>query len=239
MASLILSLRHREAIADHTMAFHFGKPANFQFTAGQSLDLTLITPPQTDAEGNTRTFTIASAPQDDDIVIATRLRDTAFKRVLASVPIGTEVQAEGPEGSFTLQQDVSKPAVFLTGGIGITPFRSIIRDTVARKLAHPLWLFYSNHRPEDAAFLDELQRLADATSSLHFVPTMTDMAKSHRNWPGETGFIDREMIRHRVPLLAPRYYLAGPPAMVTAMRKMLTDAEVKDADIQFEEFSGY
>ena len=239
MASLILSLRHRESVADRTMAFHFGKPANFHFTAGQSLDLTLITPPQTDAEGNTRTFTIASAPQDDDIVIATRLRDTAFKRVLASVPIGTEVQAEGPDGTFTLQQDASQPAVFLTGGIGITPFRSIIRDAVARKLSHPLWLFYSNNRPEDAAFLDELQQLANATSSLHFVPTMTDMAKSHRDWRGQTGLIDREMIRRHVPLLAPRYYLAGPPAMVRAMRTMLTDAKVKDADIQFEEFSGY
>ena len=150
------------------MAFHFGKPANFQFIAGQALDLTLITPPQTDAEGDTRTFTIASAPQDDELVIATRLRDTAFKRVLASVPMGTDVQAEGPFGSFTLQADASIPAVFLTGGIGITPFRSIIRDAIATKLAHQLWLFYSNNRPEDAAFLDELRRLAEATPSRAF-----------------------------------------------------------------------
>jgi ferredoxin-NADP reductase len=126
-----------------------------------------------------------------------------------------------------------------SSGIGITPFRSIIRDAVARKLAHPLWLFYSNNTPEDAAFLDELQQLADATPSLHFVPTMTDMAKSHRGWHGDTGFIDREMIARRLPFLGPRYYLAGPPAMVTAMRQMLTAAEVRDADIQFEEFSGY
>ena len=230
-------LRHRETVADRTMAFHFGKPANFHFTAGQSLDLTLITPPQTDAEGNTRKFTIASAPQDDDIVIATRLRDTAFKRVLASVPLGTEVQAEGPDGTFTLQQDASQPAVFLTRDRhhALPEHHS---DAVARKLSHPLWLFYSNNRPEDAAFLDELQQLANATSSLHFVPTMTDMAKSHRDWRGQTGLIDREMIRRHVPLLAPRYYLAGPPAMVRAMRTMLTDAKVKDADIQFEEFSG-
>jgi len=239
MSSFMLILRHRETIADHTMAFHFGKPAHFQFIAGQALNLTLVTPPQTDAEGDTRTFTIASAPEDDEIVIATRLRDTAFKRVLASVPIGTHVQAEGPDGSFTLQPDASVPAVFLTGGIGITPFRSIIRDAVARKLAHPIWLFYSNNRPEDAAFLDELQRLADGAPSLHFVPTMTDMAKSHRGWQGQTGFIDREMIRRHLPILGPRYYLAGPPTMVMAMRKMLTTAEVSDADIQFEEFSGY
>jgi ferredoxin-NADP reductase len=239
VSAFMLTLRHRELVADQTMAFHFGKPANFQFIAGQALDLTLITPPQTDAEGDTRTFTIASAPQDAEIVIATRLRDTAFKRVLASVPLGTDVQAEGPFGSFTLQPDASRPAVFLTGGIGITPFRSIVRDAVARKLAHQLWLFYSNNRPEDAAFLDELQRLADATPSLHFVPTMTDMARSHRDWQADTGFIDREMIVRHLPISGPCYYLAGPPAMVTAMRKMLTAAAIKDADIRFEEFSGY
>jgi ferredoxin-NADP reductase len=239
MAALRLSLLGREPIADGTMAFHFGKPAHFHFTAGQALDLTLIAPPQTDGEGNTRTFTIASGPQDDDLMIATRLRDTAFKRVLASVPIGTEVQAEGPDGSFTLQQDASRPAVFLTGGIGITPFRSMIRDAVARKLVQPMWLFYSNNRPEDAAFVDELQRLADQTPSLHFVPTMTDMARSHRNWHGETGLIDRDMISRRLPLVGPRYYLAGPPAMVTAMRTMLRGADVGDADIQVDEFSGY
>ena len=239
MSLFTLTLDRRELLAERTMAFHFTKPERFTFVAGQTLDLTLVDPPETDAEGNIRTFSIASAPQDDDLVVATRLRDTAFKRVLASMPIGGQVQAEGPDGAFTLHDDADQPTVFLTGGIGITPFRSMARDAAARKLTHSLWLFYSNNRPEDAAFLDELQRLADATPSLHFVPTMTDMAKSHRDWRGETGFIDREMIGRRLPILGPRYYLAGPPEMVTAMRKMLTDAAVKDADIQFEEFSGY
>lgn len=234
-----LTLRHRETVADRTMAFHFARPVNFDFAAGQSIDLTLINPPETDAEGNTRTFTIASAPQDDEIMIATRLRDTAFKRVLASVPIGTSVAGDGPEGTFTLQEDARVPAVFLAGGIGITPFRSIIRDAVARKLTHPLWLFYSNNRPEDAAFLDELQQIADATPTLRFIPTMTDMAKSQRVWRGETELITAGTIRRRLPILGPRYYLAGPPAMVTAMRQMLTAAQVPEADILFEEFSGY
>jgi len=101
---LTLTLRRRETIAERTMAFYFEEASGFQFKAGQTLDYTLIDPPETDAEGNTRTFSIASAPQDDDIVMATRLRDTAFKRVLASMPIGTAVQAEGPMGSFTLQR---------------------------------------------------------------------------------------------------------------------------------------
>jgi ferredoxin-NADP reductase len=234
-----VTLQRREPVADRTMAFHFSKPAGFQFTAGQSLDLTLIKPPQTDAEGDIRTFTIASAPQDDDLVIATRLRDTAFKRVLTTMPIGTAVQAEGPDGSFTLHQEASVPAVFLTGGIGITPLRSIIRDAAARRLGHALWLFYSNNRPEDAAFLDELQQLAETTPSLHFVPTMTDMARSSRPWHRETTLIDRQMIEKRLPMAGPKYYVSGPPAMVKAMHEMLTSAHIDDADIFTDEFSGY
>jgi ferredoxin-NADP reductase len=235
----LLTLQRREVVAERTMAFHFAKPAGFRFIAGQSMDLTLLHPAETDAEGDIRTFTIASAPQDADLVVTTRLRDTAFKRVLASMPLGTDVQADGPDGSFTLHEDAGRPAVFLTGGIGITPFRSIVRDAAARKLTHALWLFYSNNRPEDAAFLDELQQLSDTTASLHFVPTMTDMSKSARPWPGVTGFIDREMIASRLPMRGPIYYMAGPPAMVTAMRDMLTAAGVADVDIRTEEFSGY
>ena len=239
MSIVMLTLRRRELVADRTMAFHFAKPEQFQFKAGQTLDFTLLNPPETDAEGNIRTFSIASAPQDEAIVIATRLRDTAFKRVLSSMPIGTAVQADGPGGSFTLHQNATKPAVFLTGGIGITPFRSMIRDAVTRKLGHALWLFYSNNRPEDAAFLDELQQLAQTTASLHVVPTMTDLSKSARQWQGATGLIDREMISSRLPLEGPRYYIAGPPAMVIAMREMLAGAGVQDDDIRSEEFAGY
>ena len=239
MSVFMLTLRRRELVADRTMAFHFAKPDQFQFQAGQTLDLTLLNPTETDAEGNIRTFSIASAPQDEEIIFATRLRDTAFKRVLSSMAIGSDVQADGPGGSFTLHQNAAKPAVFLTGGIGITPFRSIIRDAVARKLGHSLWLFYSNNRPEDAAFLVELQQLAQTTASLHVVPTMTDLSKSTRQWQGATGLIDRGMLSSRLPLEGPMYYIAGPPAMVVAMRDMLAGAGVKADDIRFEEFSGY
>jgi ferredoxin-NADP reductase len=237
--SLLLTLQRRQLVAERTMAFHFAKPASFRFVAGQSLDVTLLDPVETDAEGNIRTFSIASAPEDDDLVVATRLRDTAFKRVLQSMPIGADVQADGPDGSFTLHDDASKPAVFLTGGIGITPFRAMVRDAAARRLSHPIWLFYSNNRPEDTAFLDELQQLSNSTPSLHFVPTMTDMSRSARPWPGLTGSIDRELISNRLPLHGPTYYIAGPPGMVTAMREMLTAAGVADSDTRWEEFSGY
>ncbi len=123
------------------------------------MNVTLIDPPETDAEGNTRSFSIASAPFEEDLVFATRMRDTAFKRILKSLRLGSEVRISGAFGSFTLHTDASRPAVFLVGGIGITPFRSIILDATRSKLAHKMYLLYSNRRPEDAAFLDELQRI--------------------------------------------------------------------------------
>ena len=121
-------LTKREEIAEGTMAFHFAKPADFQFRAGQSIDLTLLNPPETDAEGNSRAFSIASAPFDNDLMIATRMRDTAFKRVLRKASPGLQVKIDGPGGSFVLHRKSEKPAVFLAGGIGITPFLSIIRQ---------------------------------------------------------------------------------------------------------------
>lgn len=237
--TFLLTLRRRETVAERTGAFYFDKPAGFRFVAGQTMDLTLVAPRETDAEGNTRTFSIASSPNDAELVIATRLRDTAFKRVLAAIPLDSVLQAEGPGGSFTLGPDTGRPVVFLTGGIGITPFRSMLRDEAARKLARPLWLFYSNATPESAAFLDELQQLADAMPSFRFVPTMTDMARSARQWHGATGLIDREILSSRLPLLGPQYYVAGPPAMVDAMQEMLEHAGVGTDDVRLEEFAGY
>jgi ferredoxin-NADP reductase len=222
------------------MAFHFERPPGFQFKPGQTLDLTLIDPPETDAEGNTRTFSIASAPHDTDLVIATRMRKSAFKRVLASAPLVTSVEADGPMGSFTLHHNVTKPAIFLAGGIGITPFRSMIRDAAARSLAQQIWLFYSNNRPEDAAFLDDLQKVASVTPSFHFVPTMTKMAESKEPWRGDTGVINYEMMnRYLGNTHGSVFYVAGPPAMVTALHGMLLAAGVDEDDVRSEEFAGY
>lgn len=231
----------KSLIAEGTLAVRLAKPEGFAFKAGQSLDLTLLNPPETDSEGNTRAFSIASAPHEPDLLIATRLRDTAFKRVLRNAPDGVHVNIDGPFGSFTLHHDARRPAVFLMGGIGITPARSILMDASARKLPHPLYLFYSNRRPEDAAFLDELMHLEKENPNYKFVGTMTGMDASKKTWGGETGYLDKAMLMRYVPDLAsPIYYLAGPPAMVGAMRRrLLNESGVNDDEVKTEEFSGY
>jgi ferredoxin-NADP reductase len=226
-------------VAEGTLAFHFERPAGFQFKAGQFVNVTLVEPPETDAEGNSRSFSMASAPFETDLIVATRIRDTAFKRVLKAMPTGSEVSIAGPFGSFTLRQN-SRPAVFLAGGIGITPFRSMLLQAARERLSRRLFLFYSNRRPEDAPFLDELLGFEAKTDGFRVIGTMTDMQKSRRAWQGETGYINGAMLTKYVgDLAAPIYYSAGPPGLVAAMQKMLSEAGVDEDDIVTEEFPGY
>lgn len=227
-------------IANETIEFHFTKPEGLVFKAGQWGDITLIDPPETDAEGDTRGFTIASAPYEDELIMATRLRDTAFKRVLKKMAVGTPFSLIATGGSFTLHKDASIPAVFLTGGIGITPVRSIVLQATHDGLAHRITVFYANHTPASAAFLGDLAAAEEANPHFTFVPTMTAMAGSSEAWSGATGHIDKAMLERSIPdLSAPIYYISGPQGMVVAMRDMLEEAGVKDHMIRTEEFDGY
>lgn len=154
-----VKLTKRYEVAERTMAFQFEKPEGFTFKAGQSVDMTLLNPSETDGEGNGRAFSIASAPDEDMLLVATRMRDTAFKRVLGTMPIGSQVRIDGPFGNLVLHNNQARAGVFLAGGIGITPFRSMMLRATKDLLPHRLFLFYSNRKPEDAPFLQELEAL--------------------------------------------------------------------------------
>ena len=240
MAIHKVKLKSRQEIAFGTMAFHFEKPEGFTYKAGQFGDFTLADPPETDSEGNTRGFSLASAPYESDLMVATRMRDTAFKRVLKTMELGSELALDAPYGSLTLHGDASIPAVFLSGGIGVTPVRSIILQATHDKLAHKIFLFDSNRRPEDAAFLDELADAQQENANFTLVGTMTELEKSAKDWRGETGFVTKAMLMKFIDDVSlPIYYISGPRAMVAAMRKILEESGVKDDKIRTEEFTGY
>src|SRR5262249_590989 len=226
-------LLNRVEVAEGTMAFQFEKPQGFDFKPGQSVDLTLLNPPETDAEGNIRTFSIASAPFEDQLMFATRMRDTAFKRSLEKVPLGTVVKMDSAMGSFTLHRNFAKPAVFLAGGIGITPFSSMLRQADHDQAPHKLYLFYSNRRAEEAPFVEALQNLEKTNPQFRFIPTITEMPRSEKTWNGETGRINQKMLsKYLNDLRGPIYYVAGPPAMVSGMRKMLVESGADEDDIR-------
>ena len=227
-----------ELVAKDTNAFYFEKPQGFSFKAGQSMDVTLMHPNETDAEGNSRSFSLASSPEEDMLTIATRMRDTAFKRTLRTLPKGTEVEIEGPFGSMTLHNDASKPAVLLAGGIGITPFFSMAKDAVARNLPHKIFLFYSNRTQEDAPYLEELQNLAKQNPNFTLIATMT--GPNNSTWQGETGYINADMVKKFITnVQSPIYYIAGPSAMAVAMQKLVAEIGGLEDNIRIEEFAGY
>lgn len=222
------------------MAFYFQRPADFVHEAGQNAVFTLIDPPLTDSLGPSRPFTVASAPHEPQLMIATRMRDSAFKQFLKSAPLGTAVRIDGPAGVMVLHDDATRPAVFLAGGIGVTPFLSMARHANRQRLAHRMQLFYSNRRVEDAPFLAELDALQKDNPNFRLVATMTGTSTSSRPWNGERRTIGRELLEaHVADLSAPVYYFAGPPGMAMAMQAMLGDLGIEQNDIRSEEFYGY
>lgn len=210
-------LRKKEE-ARGTATFYFTKPTGFKFLAGQYLEWT--------TGENTHPLTLSSAPFEKDLTFTTRMRDTPFKNFIKTMPAETLVDAVGPEGDFVLPSTNSRPLVFLAGGIGITPFRSMILQSLHDQLPQEIYLFYSNHALEEAAFLEEFTNLAKENPQFHFIPVVTR--------------IDENLIKKFLPDFAQAiFYAAGPPAMVKAMRDFLLKAGVPPENLKLDMFSGY
>ena len=208
------------------------------FRPGQYFWLTLLDPPYDDERGPRRHISVATSPNERGALgLATRLRDTAFKRSLAELPVGTEVEVEHPKGEFVLPPETDLPYVFIAGGIGITVFRSMLLYIAEESLPHRVTLVYSNRDRESTAFLDELTELARRHENIELVLTMTD----DEGWDGETRIVGPELLRDHLDsdLAGYRYLLAGPPGMVEAVTGSLREAGIPEDHIRPERFSGY
>jgi ferredoxin-NADP reductase len=240
MAEYQMTLMDRQRIAKDTMAFWFDtNGTSYEFRAGQHADFVFMDPSLGDEGDNSRTFSIANSPHDKGLImIALRMRQTGFKTALKAAALGTKFKVSRPRGSFTLHKDITRPAVFLAGGIGIAPMRSILHWATQERLPHKLYLFYSNRDAEDAAFLEELEGLALQNPCLTLIPTITRLKRPA--WPYENGPIDRDLLtRYLQGLNGPVYYVAGPSGMVAAMTTLLRCSGVSDDDIKTEEFGDY
>lgn len=231
-------LKNKLQVAEGTMAFWFDAP-EMTFEAGQNVDLTLINPPLTDAEGNKRTFSFASSPtHKGEFMIATRMRNTAFKNVLKDSQLGTQLKADGPNGDMTLHEDAVRPAVLMAGGIGITPFRSMIEWATVTKQPQQIYLLYSNRTTASTAFLKDFEAWAQQNTNFHFVPTITE--GDDREWQYERGKMDAAFVQKHIPNLGSSiFYMAGPGGMVEAMKDLLKGLGVKKDAMRSETFKGY
>ena len=241
MAKLTFLLSERKQVAEATMSFRFELAGqSFSFQPGQFVRVGLPNPPHPDPKGNARSFSIASAPSDPFLLIASRMAGSAFKTCLAEVPLGTPVSVSGPDGSFILDPNSHSPAALFAGGIGITPFRSMIKHVREHDPAWRLTLIYANRCREQATFLEELETWAKDSANFRLVATMTQPGNSPGGWNGPTGHVDAGFMRQYLPeLLAGGCYVAGPPRFVSGVTQTLREAGVAEERVWTDEFTGY
>jgi ferredoxin-NADP reductase len=228
-----------ERIAEGSAAFTFELAEVLTFEPGQTCDVTIPAPKYHDEHGISRTFSIASSPADlPRLMVATRLTGSAFKRSLVEAAPGLEVEIDAPYGSLTLHRNATKSAVLMAGGIGITPFRSIVKDATERRLPHTVTLFYSNRTAASTAFLADLEAWEHQNPNFRLVATITE--PDGQPWTHDTGMMDAAFIGTRVhDATGAIYYVAGPPAFVKGMRAALDGIGADPDNIRTEEFAGY
>ena len=226
------TFRERLDCGSGTATFRFDKPQGYSFVPGQFVMLTLTT-----AEGEqTKIFSHCDAPGDPYIEITTRLSGSAFKNALEALRPSDEVGMSGPGGRFTVPEGCRK-AAFLVGGVGITPARSIIRDAVLRSTGLAVALFFGNQDQSCIPFGEELAGYAASHPEIEVVNVL---AVPEAGWEGETGFITAETVRRHVEGLDGwHWFVCGPPAMVTAMERVVADLGLPDESVSFERFGGY
>lgn len=231
-------LKDRQMIADGTLAatFQLAVPPA-QFTPGQFLVVELINPPYRDDKGLQRYFSITNLPNNQgELTIATRLRDSAFKKSLAEMPLGSPVEIKSISGEFILPADSRVPLAFVTGGIGITPFMSMIRQATDKAYLHQITLLYFNRNRQSAAFIDELQELAKQNRNLNLILIMTE----DNGWQGETRKASPELVKQYLPQWqSTRFMVAGPAGMVEEVSQTLYNMGVARENVITENFAGY
>jgi ferredoxin-NADP reductase len=221
------------------MTFRFStKGSGFRYLSNQAVRLSL--PGVEDPWGAVRTFSLSSSPSEPgQISVTCKISDTPFKQALSGLRPGATAEVYGPLGHFLY--DPTRPTVFLAGGIGITPFRGMLRYAADTGSSAPRRLLYSVRVPEELVFRSELDALAHSSPLVQVHYTVTRPAESSAGWNGRVERIDAAWIREvAVDLESPMYFIAGLPEMVEHMVSVLRgNLGVPEDDIDYEVFRGF
>jgi glycine betaine catabolism B len=256
----ILTLTKKEELeGTDIMTFKLTKNGYPEYKAGQFAFFPLDDI-NNDSRGPVRHFSLASSPTEDVLIISTRIRDSPYKQRLSAIQEGEEIKVSKARGNFVLHDDYSKPAIFLSGGIGVTPFRSMIKYALDKQLPIKITMFNSNRNQRNILYRDEFDKWAAQNQNLKIVYTITEEEKrgeqrgtalasisateTKGNWNGERGRIDRTMIeRHlsKEEISNATFYICGPPGMINALGEDLLQKQfqIPEARIKVEEFTGY
>ena len=223
-SKLLLTLKEKVKVAEGVYDYVFGANRQLAFAPGQYLEWTLghASP---DSRGNRRYFTIASSPTENEIRVGIKFYQPAssFKASLVTMKPGDRLVAGQLAGDFTLPKDPAQKLVFIAGGIGVTPFRSMIKYMLDTQEKRDIVFFYSNKTVKEIAYTDLFDRAVEELD-MRIIYTLTDLAQIPPQWQGEKGFITAQMVERDVPDYAERmYYISGPRSMITTFEKALAD----------------
>ena len=252
-----VSFDHSQKETEDIITYFFKPQQTVNYTAGQFafFDIGGV---YDDPKGPIRHFTISSSPTENFIMFSTRIRDSPYKKRLSTLEEGSRVKVRGPEGKFTLHDDYSKPAVFLSGGIGVTPFRSMIKYATDKQLPIKIVMFDSNRNQTNILYKREFDECANINKNLKIVYTVTEeeggeeqpvqassSLSSSRTvtWNRERGRIDKAMLTRYLSdndIKSSTFYICGPPGMVNAMQNLVqNELQISKEQIKVEEFTGY
>ncbi|MBI3366609.1 FAD-dependent oxidoreductase [Candidatus Roizmanbacteria bacterium] len=230
----------KEKLANDTYSFYFySANIDLNFLPGQYIRMTLsIENP--DKRGNSRPFTIASSPlEKNHIMITTKIIQSSFKKRMMELKPKELVHFFGPIGAFILNEEEKEDRVFLAGGIGITPFHSMITYAEKKKLSIPITLLVSFSTVEDMIFYKELLNIAKTNTYIKIIYTITH-PEEKTEWKGEVGRISDVLIKKYVEnIFQPQYFIVGPPAMVAGMEEVVMGMGISNKRIFIENFTGY
>jgi len=235
-----LKLEGVTQLAPDIHEFRFSGAGKFRFRPGQYLEWTLRHS-RPDSRGNRRYFTIASSVDEPEVRLGVKFYPAAssFKRALLAMKPGSEIAASRLAGEFVLPADKREKLVFMAGGIGITPFRSMIKSLLDRNEQRPITVLYSNKSAPEIVYEDVLEEARERLG-IKTMYTLTDADRVPPGWLGATGRVDAEMIAKIVPDYRERtFYLSGPRPLVVGFEKSLRSIGIAKSRIKTDFFPGF
>jgi len=224
-----IKLLEKKLICENTYQLIFDKPeTGYDFFPGQYAYFKLMFNTDEDIKGNVRPFSFAGSPTNNELVIAVRKNESVFIENLLRLEAGSEVFISEPMGNNIL--DDEKEKVFITGGIGITPVRSILDYLSINNLNEKITLFYFNRKYSQTAFLDEFKKWDVEMDGFNFIPVIED--EMDVNWKGEIGMFNEDILKKYVKEIEDKkFYLFGSDQMDDCVKQILIDSGVKDENI--------
>jgi len=239
-SKFLLTLKSQTKLAPQIIELTFTKPPNFTYTPGQYMEFT-IPPSQTDARGNRRYFTLASSPTEQTLKLGIKIPDqkpSIFKQKLLSFKTEDQILVGQLAGDFVLPQNNSQKLVFIAGGIGIIPFRSMVKYLIDTDQTRDIVLFYICSHKDEFVYQDIFDQAKK--TGLKTVNVITQAINVPKQWSGEVGYLNKNLIVKYVPdYLNRKFYLSGPNMMVESSKHLLKSLNVPNSQISTDYFPGF